>query len=99
MIIVAPPLNGSNSGRSYLFCGYGCVVARTCTCFWDMLAQHIAVPIVGLHPRIETHTHTLRDYNQPTNLAARLPFVAIAVPTPSVSNAVVNLIIASILLK
>ena len=38
-----------------------------------MLAQHVLVPIVGPLPRIETHTHTLRDYNPPTSPAERLP--------------------------
>ena len=81
-------------------------MARTCTYFWGVLvqhipvpAQHIPVPIVGLHPRIEADTDPLRDYNQPTSQAERMPSLRLPCPTPSVTNAVVNLILARVLLK
>jgi hypothetical protein len=72
----------SNSGCSRLFCACGCcAVARTCTCFWDMLAQHILV--VGSLPRIEADTNPLRDYNQPTSPAERLSSLRLPCQLPA----------------
>jgi hypothetical protein len=71
----------SNSRLSLeeLFCAcarYCCVVARTCTCFRGVLAQHIPVAIgcrqQGLPPHLEPDTLSLLGYSQPTSLAARL---------------------------
>jgi len=61
-----------NSDCSCLFCACGCrVVARTCTCFCGVLANHIPAAMAGLC--IDADTMALGGYNQPTSSPGRLP--------------------------